>query len=276
MYSKENDMKVHCFLCPHHCHLKEGQKGLCGVRENIGGRLYSLNYGELSAIHIDPIEKKPIYHFIPDTKTLSIGSYGCNLSCSFCQNFSIAKELPPTVYKSPDEIVALAIDNKLPSISFTYNEPTIFYEYMLDTAKLAKEKGLKTIMVTNGFITQEALGRLLPYIDAMNIDLKTFDKKTYKKFCNGELENVKDTIIAASKHVHVEVTTLVVTDMNDNEEELTELFKWLGSIDNKIVLHLSRYFPRYKYHAPETDKGFLFAIGEIAKHYLEYVYIGNV
>ncbi|QUI25257.1 AmmeMemoRadiSam system radical SAM enzyme [Vallitalea pronyensis] len=275
-YAKEKDMKVHCFLCPHHCRIKEGNKGLCDVRENIRGTLYTLNYGELSAIDIDPIEKKPLYGFMTGTKTLSIGSYGCNFRCSFCQNYSIAKELPSTVYKSPDDMVSLAIESKVPSISFTYNEPTIFYEYMLDTAKLAKAKGLKTIMVTNGFITQEALEQLLPYLDAMNIDLKTFDNNTYRKFCNGELEPVKATIKIAYKHVHVEVTTLVVTDMNDNQEELTALCKWLGGVDHNIILHLSRYFPRYKYHAPETDTGFLWDIGEEARKYLKHVYIGNV
>ncbi len=275
-YSKADNLDVKCHLCPHQCLIKQGHKGLCGVRENREGILYTLNYGKLSAIHIDPIEKKPLHHFMSGTNTLSVGSYGCNLNCQYCQNYSISKKCPYTLYKSPEEVVTMAIDNHLPSISFTYNEPTIFYEAVLDTAKLAKKAGLKTIMVTNGFITNEAFEYLLPYIDAVNIDLKTFNQQTYKKFCYGDLEPVKETIRIAYKHAHVEVTTLIVTDMNDNEEELTRLFHWLSTIDKKLVLHLSKYYPNYNYHAPQTDTQFIYRMAEKAKQYLDYVYVGNV
>ncbi|SET33299.1 pyruvate formate lyase activating enzyme [Natronincola peptidivorans] len=276
LYYEVLDNKVHCMLCPHHCRISNDEIGKCGVRKNIHHKLYSMNYGKLSAIHVDPIEKKPIHQFMQNTNTLSIGSYGCNLSCSFCQNHSISKEAPKTIDKKPEEIVNLALEYNLPSISYTYNEPTIYYEYMIDTAQLAQEKGLKNIVVTNGFIETEPLKHLLKFTDAMNIDLKTNEKKTYKEFCDGDVTPVKNAIRIAAAVCHVEVTTLMVTGMNDDLSQLQELFQWLSSVDQSIPLHLSRYFPRYQYNQPATDIEFMKAAKKEADKYLSYVYLGNV
>ena len=277
MFYEKRGENTACKLCAHGCVIKLDRTGLCGVRKNIGGELYTLNYGKLSAINIDPVEKKPLKHFMPGTKTLSIGSYGCNFSCLYCQNWNIAHETPSyLVEKTPEEIVDMTIEEGYPSISYTYNEPTVFYEFMLDTAKLAKEKGLMNIMVTNGFIQREPIELLLQYIDAMNIDLKTFRAETYKSICGGRLEPVKETIKIAAKKCHVEVTTLIVTGMNDNEQELTELFEWLASVDKGIPLHITRYFPAYKYNEPPTDVEFMRKMHEKAKRYLDNVYLGNI
>ena len=266
-----------CKLCAHGCVVKPEKTGLCGVRKNINGELYTLNYGKLSAINIDPVEKKPLKHFMPGTKTLSIGSYGCNFSCLYCQNYHIAHETPSyLIEKTPEEIVDMTIEEGYPSISYTYNEPTVFYEFMLDTAKLAHEKGLRNIMVTNGFIQREPLELLIQYIDAMNIDLKTFRDNTYRSICGGRLDPVKETIQLAAKKCHVEVTTLIVTGMNDNEQELTELFEWLAEVDKGIPLHITRYFPAYKYNEPPTDVEFMRSMHEKAKKYLDNVYLGNI
>ena len=275
-YKEINNEVILCHLCPHLCHLKNNEVGRCGVRKHVDKKLYSLNYGKVSAIQIDPIEKKPLFRFMPNTQTLSIGSFGCNLACGFCQNHHIAKALPPTREMKPKEIVELALHHKTPSISYTYNEPIIYYEYMLETAKLAKKNQLNNIMVTNGYITEEPLRAILPYIDAMNIDLKSFKNSTYETQCKGRLEPVMRTIEVASKSCHVEVTTLVVTDMNDEKEELISLFRWLASIGEKIPLHISRYFPRYMYDKPPTSIDMLKDIKIEAAKYLEYVYLGNV
>lgn len=275
-FYKGEGEKLHCYLCPHHCKIPNGQKGLCSVRKNMDGMLYSTNYGQISSINGDPIEKKPLYHFMEGTTTLSIGSFGCNLACEFCQNYTIAKEIPKVIAMKPEEIVNLALEYHYPSISYTYNEPTIYFEYMYDIAVIAKSKGLKNIMVTNGYIGEEPLNSLLPYIDAMNIDLKSYNDYNYKKICQGSLEPVKRTIIEATKNCHVEVTTLLVTNMNDKEEELIEEFSWLASVNPDIPLHLSRYFPRYHYHEATTDLEFMRKIYYKAKAYLNHVYLGNV
>lgn len=267
---------IHCKLCPHHCKIKASQLGKCGVRKNINDKLYSLNYGKLSAINVDPIEKKPLYRFMEKTYTLSIGSYGCNFNCSFCQNYSISKEIPITVEKTPQEVVELALEYNLPSISYTYNEPSIYYEFMLDTVKNAKDRGIKNIMVTNGYIEEEPLKNLLPYLDGMNIDLKAYSEEVYRKFCNGGITPVKKSIELANEFCHVEVTTLIVPGMNDQLSQLSELFQWLASVDNKIPLHLSRYYPRYRYDKPATDIDFMKTAQLEAKRYLRYVYLGNI
>lgn len=277
MYYKIEDDHVECRLCAHHCRIKEDKTGICRVRKNIGGKLYSLNYGKLTAIHDDPVEKKPLYHFMPGTRTLSLGSYGCNFACRFCQNYEIAQEQPSFVLeRSPEDIVDMAIREGFPSIAYTYNEPTVFYEFMLETAKHAHSKGLKNIMVTNGFIEREPLEELLDYMDAFNIDLKTFNDDTYRKICGGRLEPVLETIKRASSRSHVEVTTLIVTEMNDTEEELTQIFEWLAGVDKNIPLHLTRYFPCYKYHEPPTDIDFMKKMHEKANKYLTHVHLGNI
>ena len=199
MYYEKQNGRVQCLLCPHLCNIPEGKRGLCCVRQNTGGILMTLNYGQITGMHADPVEKKPLMHFMPGTFTFSVGSFGCNLACPFCQNYSIAKGDPKSVYYSPVEIVAAAQNENLPSISYTYSEPAMFYEFMLDTARLAREKGLKNIMVTNGYINPAPLKELLPALDAMNIDLKSFDDTIYRNILKGSLQPVMDTIKAASE-----------------------------------------------------------------------------
>ncbi len=268
--------KIHCKLCPHKCKISPTKVGKCGVRKNIKNELYSLNYGKLSAINIDPIEKKPLYKFMEGSQTLSIGSFGCNFACAFCQNYSISKEIPSTMKKSPEEIVKITLNHKIPSISYTYNEPTIFYEFMLDTAKIAKHRGLKNIVVTNGYIEKEPLEYLLQYVDGMNIDLKAYRDEAYRNVCDGSLEPVKKSIELANKFCHLEVTTLIVPGMNDDLEELTELFQWLASVDKTIPIHLSRYFPRYQWKEPATSPSLMMEAKKIAETYLTNVYLGNI
>ena len=197
---------VHCTLCPHHCKLKDGQTGRCGVRKAFGDKLYSLNYGRISAMHIDPIEKKPIIGWMPGSRILSFGSFGCNFHCGFCQNYEISLHVPYTTEMQPEEIVQWALDNGLPSIAYTYNEPTIFYEMMYDTAILAKGKGLKNVMVTNGFIEEEPLELILDYMDAMNIDLKTYSDEIYRRLGGRSVGHILGTIEKASQRCHVAVS----------------------------------------------------------------------
>lgn len=264
-----------CLLCPHACLLRVGQTGFCGVRKAGQNGIDSLNYGKISAIQTDPIEKKPLSRFMPGTWTYSVGSFGCNLGCPFCQNYHIAKEIPATSTMTSDEIVNNAYKNRVPSISFTYNEPIVSYEFVLETAKLAKMKGLSTIMVTNGFINQAPLKELLPYIDAMNIDLKAFREESYEKICGGNLKPVMNTIETSCNSCHVEITTLLVTGMH-TREELLDMVKWLSSISPDIPLHVSRYFPHYQYYEPATPVKFLLEIRDMASKYLTYVNVGNL
>lgn len=278
-YKKEHNGIIHCYLCPHNCHLKDNQLGACNARKVIQGELYSLNYGNISSAGIDPIEKKPLYHFRPGRNILSVGSFGCNFICGFCQNYSISQEAPPTRYMEPEELVGLALDalsDNNVGIAFTYNEPSIWYEYVYDTAVKAKAKGLDIVLVSNGYISEEPLQNLLPYVDAMNIDLKSFNNSFYKKECGGSIEHVKRTIEIASSKCHVEITTLLVHGQNDSPDEVEELAKWISSVDNNIPLHLSRYYPAYKYTAPATKVEKILEDKEVAKKHLSFVYVGNV
>lgn len=269
---------IRCSLCPHTCSLKPGQTGICGVRKNEEGLLYSLNYGEITALNVDPIEKKPLYHFYPGHNILSVGSFGCNLKCSFCQNHSIAHGTPEAVYITPGDLSdrALSIRRNI-GVAYTYNEPTIWYEYVLDTAQLVKEKGLKNVLVTNGFIGVEALEQLLPFIDAMNIDVKAFNEDYYRNICSGRLAPVLNTVETAAKRgCHMEITTLVVDGLNSDTHELEGLGKWVAGIDKRIPLHLSRYYPAYKMRRPPTSMETMDLASKILKKHLDYVYIGNV
>lgn len=242
--------------------------------------MYSLNYGKISSIALDPIEKKPLYRFKSGSKILSIGTFGCNLKCSFCQNWEIAHDNPRLYEVTSETVVSKAkelVSEGNIGIAYTYNEPTIWYEFVYDTAVLAKEEGLSNVLVTNGFIGREALLMLLPYIDAMNIDVKAYTASFYKNICGGVLENVKETVELAAEKCHVEVTTLVIPTLNDELKEISEIAKWLSSISRKIPLHLSRYFPNYKMlNIPPTPKDTLFRAREEAQKYLDYVYLGNV
>lgn len=268
---------VHCKLCHHGCVIKDGKIGLCGVRHNIGGILYAESYGRLSGLALDPIEKKPLRRFHPGRDILSVGSYGCNMSCAFCQNCSISQEVPPTKFMSPEELLDIAKSerNNL-GIAFTYNEPLMGMEYLLDTAPLFQDAGFKVVLVTNGMVTREPLEALLPYVDAMNIDVKGFTPEYYRTL-GGDLETVKQTVKRCVTDCHIEVTTLIVPDKNDGDSEMTALSEWLASISPDIPLHITRFFPRYKLtDTLPTPIETLSGLAKIAKQSLRYVYMGNI
>jgi pyruvate formate lyase activating enzyme len=281
-FEKLNDNKVKCLLCPHGCILDDGKAGICRVRSNENGVLVSENYGKVSSINLDPIEKKPLYHFFPGMHVLSIGSVGCNLQCNFCQNCEISqtgvRDFPRLKSFSAEEIVKNAlesIDNI--GIAFTYNEPVVFFEYMMDVARLSKSKGLKNIMVSNGFINEEPLKQILPYIDAFNIDLKAFDDEFYIKNTHSHLEPVKRSLqLIRESGKHLEITNLVIPGLNDKEEDFTAMVDWISlELGDHTILHLSRYFPRYKAKQPPTHGTLLLQFREIAIKKLKFVYIGN-
>jgi len=277
-YEKFKD-KIHCFLCPHNCVIENGHFGKCNVRIHEDGKLFTINYGEITSASLDPIEKKPLYYFKPHSNIFSVGSFGCNFKCSFCQNYSISQYKAKSQYVSSESLVEtiLAMKDNI-GVAFTYNDPSIWYEYVYDCAKLLKETNPSTVvvLVTNGYINEEPLKKLLPFVDAMNIDLKSFNNEYYKNLCGGSLEPVLKTIKIAAKACHVEITTLLVSEKNDNIEEVEEIAKFLSSIDKDIPLHLSRYFPRYKLENSPTDINFMIEAEIVAKRYLNKVKLGNI
>lgn len=274
-YYVREEGKIRCELCPHRCLIAEGATGLCRVRKSEKGILSAESYGRITALQVDPIEKKPLAYFHPGEKIFSIGSYGCNLRCPFCQNFSIAHGHPATTEYTPEEIVAAVKRRELTHLAFTYNEPIVSFEFVLDTAKAAKKAGLVTVMVTNGYIEQEPLKELLPWIDAWNIDLKGFREETYQKL-GGKLAPVLETIKSASRAAHVEITTLLVPGINDNRQEMKDLFQWIGELDPEIPIHLTRYFPAWKYDKPSTDLAWMQEMAEEARKVCKRVKLGNV
>lgn len=278
-YEKLEDGRVWCHLCPQNCRISPGHVGFCRARKNEGGVLYTLNYGRISAWGIDPIEKKPLYHFYPGTQIFSVGTFGCNFHCGFCQNWQIAHGEPLTQTCSPAELVEIACRAEERSgsigIAYTYSEPLIWYEYVCDAARLAREKGLKNVLVTNGSVQEEPLRELLPYIDAMNIDVKAFTEDFYREICRGKLGPVLRTVEIAHGRCHVEITNLIVPTKNDGEEEIAALVDWVASLDPAIPLHFSRYFPQYRFNLPPTPLATLKKAREIALKKLKYVYIGN-
>jgi len=285
LWSSIEDNKVLCSLCAHRCKIAPGKFGVCGVRENRGGKLVTHVYGEVIAAHVDPIEKKPFYHFLPGSTSLSIATVGCNFRCSFCQNWQISQASKGPGRDaggekfSPEDIVKTAQKNGCRSISYTYTEPTIFFEYALDTAKLAKAAGLYNNFVTNGYMTAEALETFHPNLDAANVDLKAFKDETYKKVCGARLEPVLDSIKLMRKHeIWVEVTTLVVPGLNDGEDELRDIARFLAGVDPDIPWHLSRFHPDFKYTEarPTPVETLRKAAGIGKKEGLRFVYIGNV
>ncbi|MFO7667617.1 MAG: AmmeMemoRadiSam system radical SAM enzyme [Desulfobacterales bacterium] len=286
LYENLKDKKVRCNLCKHRCIIENGKRGICGVRENLEGILNTLVYGKLIARHIDPIEKKPLFHFLPGSLSYSIATAGCNFKCLFCQNADISQM--PSDYKgliigdgfTPEEVVSAAIKGKCKSISYTYTEPTVFFEFARDTARLAREKGLKNIFVTNGYMSKEALGMMQPYLDAANVDLKAYSKDFYIKMCGAKLENVKETIVdMKSSGIFVEVTTLIIPRLNDNMKELEELAMFIAdSLGPETPWHISRFHPTYKLEdRPSTPLETLVSARDIGiKCGLKYVYTGNV
>lgn len=275
-------MRVQCEICPHHCKIEEGHVGLCKGRMNRSGEIISENYGKLTALALDPIEKKPLYHFYPGSMILSVGSYGCNLNCPFCQNCDISmvggKEIE-TAKVTCEELVekALSVKNRGNiGIAYTYNEPLIGFEFVRDCATLAKKEGLKNVVVTNGYICEEPLKELLPVIDAFNIDLKGFTEEYYHKL-RGDLETVKRSIEVASAKCHVEVTTLIVPGENDSDEEMEQLSAWLAGVSPEIPLHISRFFPRWQMQDRKaTPVKEVYHMADIARKHLKYVHEGNV
>ncbi|HHV06939.1 MAG TPA: AmmeMemoRadiSam system radical SAM enzyme [Firmicutes bacterium] len=273
-----SDDKVQCHLCPHGCRISPGQSGICRVRVNKEGTLYAANYAQVSSLALDPIEKKPLYHFYPGKDILSLGTVGCNLKCSFCQNYGISQEDAHTRKLGPEQAVRLAKEQG-PScigLAYTYSEPLMWYEYVLDTARQAKAAGLKNVLVTNGFIQPEPFKELLPFIDAMNIDIKSFQEDYYRRICAGKLAPVLETVEnAVAAGCHVEITTLVVPGLNDSPAEIKALAGWIAELSPTIPLHLSRYFPQYKMDLPPTPLQTLKQALNISREKLNYVYIGN-
>ena len=273
---------VQCGLCPHKCNLNQNKTGLCGTRKNIDGNIKSISYGQVTSLAVDPIEKKPLYHFYPGTAILSVGGFGCNMKCPFCQNYSISQQGIEVSqgYVSPEEMVEFARKATLKAgsigVAFTYNEPFLSYEYLLDVAPLLKAEGQKVVLVTNGQICQEPLKAILPYIDAMNIDLKAFSEDGYK-WMGGDFKTTKNTIrLSLEAGVHVEVTTLVIPGINDDSDMMRSEAMWISKLRKDIPLHLSRYFPRYKLQTEATPVATLYRLQEISQECLDYVYLGNV
>ncbi len=285
LYKKQEQNLVYCYLCGHRCRIADKKFGFCGVRQNLGGTLYTYAYGAVIASHVDPVEKKPLYHFLPGSTTFSIATIGCNFRCGFCQNWEISQ----ASFKegaglggeelAPDEIVEQAERSGCRSISYTYTEPTVFFEYALDTSRIAKEKGLYNIFVTNGYMSKEAVELIRPYLDAANIDLKFFCEDTYKKVCGASLEPVLDSIrMMKEAGIWVEVTTLIVPTLNDSEAELTDVARFIAGVDKDIPWHISRYHPDYKFtKEPPTPEDTLRAAERLGKETgLNYIYAGNV
>jgi len=282
-YSKIGDGNVKCNLCPHNCILANNESGKCKVRQNVEGILYSKSYMKISSLSLDPIEKKPLFHFLPGKRILSVGSVGCNLECEFCQNFEIS-QCNPDDYRylketSVSNIIIHALRNKENcGIAFTYNEPIVEIEFVKELAQAAKKENLRTVFISNGYINLEPLKDLMQYIDAFNIDLKAFDNSFYKTYTGGDLDTVLRTlkIISASKK-HLEITNLIIPTLNDDEDSFRNLLKWIKvELGKNTPLHLSGYFPRYKMKIEATPIHILDSFYQIAKEYLNYVYIGNV
>jgi len=285
MSEKRKENKVLCKACNQRCVLEVGEYGKCGIRKNENGDLYLTVYGLAAAFNIDPIEKKPLFHFLPGTEILSVGTVGCNFSCKFCQNFEISQYPQEHSYEvfgttlMPVTIVNIAKTRKIPSIAFTYNEPVVVFEYAYDTFKLAKQNGIKTVFVSSGYETKEAIDTIRPYLDAANIDLKAFTDRFYREICGARLKPVLDSIEYTYKQgIWIEITTLIIPGENDSKEELRDIVRFIASIDKNIPWHVSRFYPMYKMlDRPPTPIEKLKEAYEIGKEEgLNYVYVGNV
>jgi len=276
-YQKLDKEKVRCELCPKRCIIAPDGYGFCHVRKNVEGKLFSEIYGKITSIALDPIEKKPLYHFHPGEHIISLGTRGCNLACLFCQNWQISQCYDASLKTiSTEEIIRQAKKVHSFGIAYTYNEPIIWYEFVLQSAKRAHKEGLKNVLVTNGFINQEPLNELMPFVDALNIDLKSMDNDFYVKYCKGELGPVLETIKTAAKSAHLELTNLIIPGLNDSEENFIKLRDWIfENLGPRIPLHFSRYFPCHKMKIPPTPLETLNKAKTIASEKLKHVYLGN-
>jgi pyruvate formate lyase activating enzyme len=283
LYDHLESLKVHCRLCSHNCVIQDSKFGFCGVRQNIKGALYTHNYGKLVAVNIDPVEKKPLYHFFPGSFAFSIASAGCNFRCGFCQNWQISQADPLNLQPAEDftaeQVIKLARENNCASIAYTYTEPTIFFEFALETARLAKEAGLCNIFVSNGYMSGEAIQMLKPYLDAANIDLKFFKDSSYQRICSGRLQPVLDSILRLKEAgIWVEVTTLVIPGENDSIDELSGIARFIAGISRDIPWHVSRFHTDYKFDAykdtPERTIKLACDLGRAEG--LRYIYAGNL
>lgn len=273
--------EVRCLLCPQACRLQERETGLCRARKAEGQKLYTLNYGRVGAMALDPIEKKPLYHFYPGSQIFSLGTFGCNLDCCFCQNWQLVRsEGRGTTFLAPRELARLLLENPLLKeqlgVAYTYGEPSVWFEYVSEAAPLVKEQGFKNVMVTNGYINPAPLADLLPFIDALNIDVKGFSEDFYRHYLKGSLKPVLKTVEKAVEKSHVEITCLLVPGGNDSSREIESLARWLGELNRNIPLHFSRYFPNHCLDIPPTPPAVLIRARELALEHLNYVYIGNL
>jgi len=276
-YEKLRDAKVRCRLCPHECTIADGGTGRCRVRRNGGGELQATTYGRVAAVAMDPIEKKPLYHFHPGSDILSLGQAGCTLRCRFCQNWHLLDPDIPQHDLPPEQAVAVARREGSVGIAYTYNEPYTAFEYVMDTSRVAREQGLKNVLVTNGYYMPKPFEELAPLTDAMNIDLKSMRQEFYEEYCGGDLAPVQRTIETALQNgIHVELTTLLVTGLNDSQEEVRDLVDYVASLGADVPLHLSRYHPAHEMTLPPTPAESLERAYRIASEKLHWVYLGNV
>ncbi|HUW57792.1 MAG TPA: AmmeMemoRadiSam system radical SAM enzyme [Planctomycetota bacterium] len=277
-YEKTADGRVDCRLCPHGCSgLAEGKTGICRVRKNVDGRLVSLVYGEVTSVNLDPVEKKPLYHFHPGRDILSIGTWGCNFHCAFCQNWQISQQEVTTQSVSVERVLRLAGENGSIGVAYTYNEPSIWYEFVLDCAQRVHAAGLKNVLVTNGFINAEPAAKWLPFIDALNIDIKSMDDAFYREQTGGRLEPVLAAAVQAREQAHVEVTNLVIPTLNDTDDHFARLATWMAAeLGKETPLHLSAYSPRYRLKIGATRLETLERAHTVCSEHLDYVYLGNV
>lgn len=277
---KNDEGQVVCQLCPHQCRIPEGGRGLCHVRTRKGEKVYSQNYGVVTSMALDPIEKKPLYHFYPGAKILSVGTTGCNFACNFCQNWQIAQEEAEGTSITPERLHELVLRYKTEGnigIAYTYSEPAVWLEFILDVAPLVKNSGMKNVMVTNGFLSAEPWEALIPVLDAVNLDIKGFTSSFYQRLCRGRLNPVLESAQRLVGRVHLELTNLLIPGENDSDEEIKSLVEWITQeLGSDVPVHFSRYYPQYKMDLPPTDPARLERAYSIAREKLNYVYLGNL
>ena len=268
--------KTQCLLCPFNCVLSEGKTGVCRGKTNFGGELFAVNYGLTTSLNMDPMEKKPLYHFLPGSSILSVGPNGCNLGCDFCQNYHVSQDPALTTYIPPEQLAAIALAQGAAGVAYTYSEPLIWYEYVMDAARAVRAAGLANALVTNGYVNPEPLAELLPWIDAMNLDIKSMDPDFYKKICKSSLAPVLQTARMASERTHLEITNLLIPGLNDAPEWIEKLADFVAGLNDKTPLHFSRYFPAYHRSTPATSPESLERAAHIASGKLKYVFVGNL